>query len=123
MSEQRVVVVGASAGGVEAVTNLISWLPAGFDAAVCVVVHIPVYRPSVLHRIVQRVTPLRVVQPERNSTLERGVIYTAPADHHLLVAPGEVRVSRGPRENGHRPAIDPLFRSAARAYGDRTTAV
>lgn len=117
------VVVGASAGGVEALRLIVASLPRDFPGAVCVVLHIPPQAPSVLPRILGRAGRIRCVAAEDGMALTGGTLYVAPPDHHLLVEPGRVRVLRGPRENGHRPAVDPLFRTAAHSYGRRVVGV
>ena len=117
------VVVGASAGGVDALQTLVAGLAPEFPAAVLVVVHVSSSAPSVLPQILARRGALPAKFAEDNEVLQRGQIYVAPADHHLLVSGTRARVTRGPRENGHRPAIDPLFRSAARAAGRRAIGV
>jgi two-component system chemotaxis response regulator CheB len=112
-----VVVVGASAGGVEALCRLVQGLPGGLEAAVLVVLHLSPTSSSVLPRILNRSGPLPASHVEDGERLVTGRIYVAPPDHHLLVEDGRARLWRGPRENGLRPAIDPLFRSAASEYG------
>src|SRR5205085_12019028 len=115
---QRIVVVGASAGGVEALTELTRALPADFPAPIFVTIHIPSHSPSALPAILKRRSRLDVTHGQDGQKYESGSIYIAPPDHHLLVQRnGTVRLVRGPRENRHRPAIDPLFRSAAVAAG------
>lgn len=118
-----VIVIGASAGGVEAAAALVRALPAGLAASVFVVIHFPAESVSVLPRILARGGALPASHPADGDPVERGRVYTAPPDRHLLLEDGRVRVARGPRENGHRPAVDPLFRSAARWYGPRVVAV
>jgi two-component system chemotaxis response regulator CheB len=118
-----IVVVGASAGGVEALKALVLALPAELSAAVFVVLHIPPLGTSVLPKILQRAGHLRAVHAEDGAPIERGTITIAPPDRHIRFEDGFVRVDDGPKENGHRPAIDPLFRSAAKAYGARVTGV
>jgi two-component system, chemotaxis family, protein-glutamate methylesterase/glutaminase len=113
----RVVVVGASAGGIEALRQLLGRLPAGLDAAVCVVLHIPARAPSVLAQILDRAGPLPVSTATDGEPLVSGHVYVAPPDHHLLVRRTQLELSRGPKENGARPAVDPAFRSLAGSQG------
>jgi two-component system chemotaxis response regulator CheB len=118
-----IVAVGASAGGVEALNKLVNALPADFPAALFVVVHIPAESVSVLPQILSRAGPLCATHAENGENIAPGRIYVAPPDRHLLIKAGHVRVVAGPRENRHRPAIDPLFRSAARVYASRVIGV
>jgi two-component system chemotaxis response regulator CheB len=120
---RRVIAVGASAGGVEALRRLVSTLPADLDAALCVVLHIPPTGRSLLAPILDRQGALHAVLAEDGMPLRRGMIFVAPADHHLLVRADRVQLSRGPKENGVRPAADPLFRSLARSWGPHGIAV
>jgi two-component system chemotaxis response regulator CheB len=118
-----VVVVGASAGGVEALTTLAEGLPAELDAAVCVVLHLPAGADSRLAEIISRAGPLPATQARGDEPLTPGRVYVAPPDRHLVLRDGQLLVVRGPHENGFRPSIDVLFRSAAVSYGRRTIAV
>lgn len=118
-----IVAIGASAGGVEALRTLVRNLPADLPAAVFVVVHFPEGVPSMLPHILDRAGPLRAVHPEDGTPIKTGHIYVAPPNLHLLVKNGTIRLARGPKENRHRPAIDPLFRTAAFAYGPRVVGV
>ena len=118
-----IIVVGASAGGVEALRTIVSRLPGDLPAAVFVVLHVPAIATSVLPAILERAGDLPAVHAEDNAEIERGRIYIAPPDHHLLIQPGFMRVNRGPKENGYRPAIDPTFRTAAATYGSRVVGV
>ncbi|MGI4946927.1 MAG: chemotaxis protein CheB [Janthinobacterium lividum] len=111
-----IVVIGASAGGVDALRSLATALPGEFPAAVFVVLHIGAHK-SQLPWLLNQTGSLRACHPKDGDPIHAGHIYVAPPDHHLLVEPGHVRLTRGPRENWARPAVDPLFRSAARAYG------
>ncbi len=116
MATHDIVVIGASAGGVEAVRTIVADLPRDLRAAVLVVVHVAKVR-SMLPEILTRAGRLPAVHPADGDPLQYGRIYVARPDHHLVVGPGKVRLVHGPTENGCRPAIDPLFRSAARVYG------
>ncbi|WP_338665965.1 chemotaxis protein CheB [Pararoseomonas sp. SCSIO 73927] len=109
----RVIVVGASAGGVPSLQALVAGLPADLDAAVFVVLHIGQYSTSNLARILERHGPLRAAHARDGEEIRRGRIYVASPDHHLLVEGSRVLVKRGPKENRFRPSIDALFRSAA----------
>jgi len=123
MANRDVIVVGASAGGVEALSRLARNLPQDLPASVFVVLHIPAQSTSLLPMILSRAGSLPASHPEDGERIENGHIYVAPPDRHLMIEPGRIRVVRGPTENRHRPAIDPLFRSAARAYGPRVIGV
>src|SRR5438128_3868356 len=123
MPSHDIIVIGASAGGVEALREVVRGLPADLAAAVFVVLHVPPQGTSVMPQILSRSGPLKAIHPVDGEPIKLGRIYVAPPDHHLLVERGHVRVVRGPKENRHRPAVDPLFRSAARAYGPRVVGV
>lgn len=123
MPGHDIIVVGASAGGVESLVQLTRELPPDLDAAVFVVLHMPSQGTSVLPTILNRVKTIPAVHPHDGQAIQPGRIYVAPPDHHLLVKRGHLRVVRGPRENGHRPAADALFRTAAVAYGPRVVGV
>jgi two-component system chemotaxis response regulator CheB len=110
-----VIVIGASAGGVEALVKLVGGLDEELGAAVVVVLHLPATGTSVLPDILRRSGRLPVVAAGHDAPLQENCITVAPPDHHVLVVDGRLVLDRGPRENGCRPAADPLFRSAARS--------
>ena len=116
MPPNTVIAVGASIGGLDALRVLVGGLPADLAAAVFVVLHIGAH-PSELPALLSRAGPLPAVHPDTGDAIQAGHIYVAPPDQHLTIDAGLVRLTRGPRENWARPAIDPLFRSAALAYG------
>jgi two-component system, chemotaxis family, protein-glutamate methylesterase/glutaminase len=122
-SLRGVVAVGASAGGVEALMELASHLPEDLPYAVLVALHLPPNAPSVLADIINRSGPLPAVAASDGEKLEAGKIYVAVPDHHLLVDDHQVVLSEGPTENGHRPAINALFRSVALSIGQNAIGV
>src|SRR5204862_7311337 len=123
MPNRDVVAIGASAGGVEALTTIVSALPAATEASIFIVLHLPAEGTSRLPTILNRAGALPAAHPAEAEPIRHGRIYVAPPDRHLLVRDGRIRLSPGPRENGHRPAIDPLFRSLALSFGARVIAV
>ena len=123
MTGHDIVVVGASAGGVEALMKLVSELPADLPAAVFIVLHLQAQNPSLLPEILSRSGQLQARHPTDGEAIQPGRICVAPPDQHLLLEQGHIHLIRGPKENHHRPAIDPLFRSAAAAYGPRVIGV
>src|SRR5215831_11919130 len=126
MSDPRpgsVVVIGASAGGVQALSRIAADFPGDLAAPVFVVLHVGARSASALPEILMRAGPLPSEHPRTGEPIEPGRIYVAPPDRHLLIEDGMVSVVRGPRENLMRPAIDPLFRSAAVTHGSRVIAV
>jgi two-component system chemotaxis response regulator CheB len=119
----NIIVIGASAGGVQALKDIVRHLPVNLQAAIFVVVHISPLGPSVLPEILNTAGNLHAAAAVDGEAIEPSRIYVAPPDRHLLIEPGFVRLTRGARENRFRPAIDPLFRTAARAYGERVAGV
>lgn len=118
-----IIVIGASAGGVDALPRLIESLPADLPAAVFVVGHIHAQGPGLLPELIHRTASLSVAHGVEGETVRKGHVYVALPDHHLLLDGTRVRVIRGPRENFHRPSIDTLFRTAAECYGPRVVGV
>jgi two-component system chemotaxis response regulator CheB len=112
-----VIAIAASAGGVDALVRLVADLPPDLDAAICVVLHVSPTSRSMLAPILDRRGALPVVVAENGAHLRPGRIYVAPPDHHLLIRSHVLELSRGPKENGVRPAADPMFRSLARSWG------
>ncbi len=124
MAGRDIIVMGASTGGVDVLAEVVRGLPPGFPASIFVVCHFPATARSVLPQILSRAGRLLATHAADDQPFYPGQIYVAPPDRHLVLAPGgRMRLTRGPRENHHRPAIDPLFRSAARHYGPRTIGV
>jgi two-component system, chemotaxis family, protein-glutamate methylesterase/glutaminase len=123
LPRRDIVVVGASAGGVQALTDFVRVLPADLPAAIFIVLHVPSTNRSRLPLILTRSSALAVWQATHGEHITPGRIYVARPDRHLLVRRGSVAVVMGPKENGFRPAIDPLFHSAAVAYGPRCIGV
>jgi len=119
----RLVVIGASAGGVPALTELVGALAPELAAAVLIVLHLPPNSRSMLPQILERAGHLPAAQPRDGEPLVTGQIAVAPPDHHLLVEGSRLRIVRGPWDNGHRPSVDALFRSAAYWYGERVVGV
>jgi two-component system chemotaxis response regulator CheB len=119
----QLVVIGGSAGAVEALAHIVRGLPSDLAAAIAVVVHFPETATSVLPSILQRSGSLPAAHAVDGEPIQPGRIYVAPPGQHLLVVDDHFRLTRGPRENGARPAVDPLFRSAAQALGPRVTGV
>jgi two-component system, chemotaxis family, protein-glutamate methylesterase/glutaminase len=123
MARKDIVVIGASAGGMDALQKLVARLPRDLAASVFVVWHLAPGAQSILPAILTRSGPVPAVHPKDGDRIEPGRIYVAPNDHHMLLEKGYIRIARGPKENRFRPAIDPLFRSAAYVYGTRVIGV
>jgi two-component system chemotaxis response regulator CheB len=117
-----VVVIGASAGGVETLCQLVKRLPADFSVPILVVLHLAPYG-SALPQILTRCGPLEAAHPVDGERLTPGCIRVAPPDHHLIVCDGKIGLTRGPKENGVRPSIDTMFRTAVHDLGRRVIAV
>jgi len=117
------VVIGASAGGIEALRTIVAALDRGFPAPIGIVLHTAPQAPGLLDAILARAGRLAAHYVVNGERLEPGHIYVAPPDYHLVIEPGIARVTKGPKENRFRPAIDPLFRSAAQVYGPRAIGV
>ncbi|HZY16911.1 MAG TPA: chemotaxis protein CheB [Ramlibacter sp.] len=121
-ADPPLVVIGASSGGVDALLRLAAALPANLPAMVAAVVHIGT-QPSILPELLRRAGPLPARHPRDGERLHAGTLYVAPPDHHLVLDKAVAHLSRGPRENHTRPAIDPLFRSAALGWRSRVIGV
>lgn len=123
MATRDTIVIGASAGGVQALSELVTELPQNLPAAGFIVLHIPSNAPSYLPNILARQSQLPVAHARDGEQIELGRIYVAPPDQHLLIEDRHVKLVHGPKENLHRPSIDALFRSAARWAGPRVIGV
>jgi two-component system chemotaxis response regulator CheB len=118
-----IIVIGASAGGIEPIRTIVAGLPADFGGSLFVVVHTSADAPGVLDTIFRSAAKLPCSMAENGERIVPGRIYVARPDHHLIIEPGMVRLTRGPKENRFRPAVDPLFRSAAQTYGPRVIGI
>jgi len=120
---QRIIVMGASTGGLEAFKSIIKDLPPDFNASIFLVWHISPDIRGILPQVLNRVNTIYAAHAYDNEEIKPNRIYVAPPDYHLIIEPGKVRLSRGPKENRFRPAVDPLFRSAAFVYRNRVIGV
>jgi two-component system chemotaxis response regulator CheB len=118
-----IIVIGGSAGAMEVLLQTAAALPANLEAAVFVVTHIVPHSRGLLPDLLSARGPLPAEHPVHGAPFQAGHIYVAPPDNHLLLDAGRMRVVRGPKESGHRPAVDALFRTAAAAYGPRVVGV
>ena len=123
MATRDTIVIGASAGGVQALSTLVAALPRDLPAAVFIVLHVPADAPSLLPGILARDSQLPIEHPRSGEPIRPSHIYVAPPDHHMLIQGALVKLVHGPKENLHRPSIDALFRSAARWCGPRVIGV
>jgi two-component system chemotaxis response regulator CheB len=123
MAGRDVVVVGGSAGGIEAVSRLVRGLLPGYPGSLFVVIHFPGSVRSILPQILSRAGPLPARHAVDGEPVEPGRIYVAQPDYHLVLHSGYIRLTRDPKEHNSRPAVDPLFRSAARSYGPRVVGI
>ena len=118
-----IIVIGASAGGFEVLLSLAGELPRDLPAAIFVVLHRAAGDRAHLPELLSERGRMPARHPLHEERIANGIIYIAPPDNHLLLRHGSVQVVRGPKENGHRPAVDALFRSASAAYGSRVIGV
>ncbi len=123
MPKQNIFVIGASAGGVEALQQLVRQLPPEFPGTLFVALHLAPRIKSLLPEILTSAGPLLAAHPKDGEKIESGRIYVAPPDNHLVIEHKHMHLSRGPKEQHHRPCINVMFRSAALAYGERVRAV
>jgi two-component system, chemotaxis family, protein-glutamate methylesterase/glutaminase len=123
VNTRDIIVIGSSAGGLRALTTLFSALPGDLPASVFVVLHTAPQHPSILPSLLDRAGPMTVANAIDGERILPSRAYVAPPDRHLLLERGHMHLSAGPRENRARPAINPLFRSAALAYGPRVIGV
>ena len=123
MSQRDIVVIGASAGGLQALSTIVEALPAGLRASILVVMHSSSNGQGVLPQILERISSLPAAFAVDGEVLAHARIYIAPPDLQLIVGPDRLALVHGPRENGFRPAIDPLFRTAAREHGPRVIGI
>jgi two-component system chemotaxis response regulator CheB len=120
---RNIIVIGASAGGFEALKKIVAALPTDFSASIFIVWHMAPHMQGVLPHVLNRANRIYAAHAHDHEHIEPNRIYIAPPDHHLLLEKGIVRVTKGPKENHFRPAVDPLFRSAAYAYGPQVAGI
>ncbi len=118
-----VVAIGASAGGVQALSQLLELIPGDVPAGFAIVLHRSPYFETRLSWVLSRRSALKVIEPDESASFRHGVVYVAPRDRHLVFDDSQIQLNRGPKEHRTRPAIDPLFVSAARTLGTRVIGV
>lgn len=123
MPARDIIVIGGSAGALEVLTTIVARLPYDLAAAIFVVLHVSPTRESLLPTLITRAGRMEAINPDDGSHMEPGRIYVAPPDRHLILENRHINIVHGPKENRSRPAIDPLFRSAAVQYGPRVIGV
>jgi two-component system chemotaxis response regulator CheB len=123
MMKRNIVVIGGSSGSFEVFKTIANRLPRDLDAAIFIVWHMSPNVRGILPAVLNRYGPIEAKEAGDGEKIERGKIYVARPDHHLLIENSHIRVTRGPKENRFRPAIDPLFRSAAYTYGPRVIGI
>jgi two-component system, chemotaxis family, protein-glutamate methylesterase/glutaminase len=123
MESRNIIVIGASAGGFDALKRLVGDLPSDLQASIFIVWHISADVTGILPQVLARAGALPAKNAEDFEKIKPNQIYVAPPDRHLLIENSHLRVTRGPKENRFRPAVDPLFRSAAYTYGSRVIGV
>jgi two-component system, chemotaxis family, protein-glutamate methylesterase/glutaminase len=123
MNRRDIIVIGTSAGGFDALKKLVKGFPQDLPASIFIVWHMSADVTGILPEVLNRAGALPAKNAEDGEPIEAGKIYVAPPDRHLLIEDSRVRITRGPKENRFRPAVDPLFRSAAYAYGARVVGV
>ena len=123
LDNQRIIVMGASAGGLEAIKTIIKDLPPDFDIPIFIVWHMSPDIHGILPQVLNRINRIYAAHAYDKEFIKPNRIYVAKPDHHLIIEDGKMRVTRGPKENRFRPAVDPLFRSAAYVYGNQVIAI
>jgi two-component system chemotaxis response regulator CheB len=123
MAKRNIIVIGASAGGFDAIKRLVSQLPPNLDASIFIVWHMSAGIRGILPDVLNRLNTIAASNARDKENIESNHIYVAPPDHHLLIEANRLRVIKSPKENRFRPAINPLFRSAAQTYGNRVIGV
>jgi two-component system chemotaxis response regulator CheB len=123
MKPHDIIVIGGSAGALDVLFQLVAGLPADLPAAVFVVIHTYPRSASTLPELLSQRSPLAARHPLHGEAIRPGHIYVAPPDNHLMLTASAMEVIRGPKENGHRPAVDALFRSASMSHGSRVVGV
>ena len=123
MENEKVIVIGASTGGFEVIKSIISQLPPDFVTPIFIVWHMSPDIQGIMPHVLNKLNTISASNAVDGETIQSNHIYVAPPDHHMIIEKGVIKVSRGPKENLFRPAIDPLFRSAALAYGNRVTGI
>lgn len=123
MPGKDIIVIGASAGGIDPIRTILRGLPSAFSGSIFIVVHTSPNSPGVLQAIFDKAGTLPASAGEDGGRIVPGRVYVAPPDSHLIIEPGKMCLTRGPKENRFRPAIDPLFRSAAQTYGPRVVGI
>lgn len=123
MAKRDLICVGASAGGIETLIQFVKLFPQDFPASIFIVLHISSDSPGMLPQILGKHSNLPITNAKNGEAIRNGHIYAAPPNFHLLLKNGFISLSQGPKENRHRPAIDPLFRSALKIYENRVIGI